>query len=117
MARSVSMGDNEIIRRRASIGVELTDELSGDTLVGGSQVRVFRAAAPAQELTPLSFLVGRSRWVFENLDRDLGPGEEALFSIDAEHYFSESVESGQTAVTLADPSGIAVPSLAANVPF
>ncbi len=99
------------------MGLELVDELSGDVLVGASRVRVFRVAPPGEELAALSFLVGRSRWVFEELDRDLGTGEEARFSIDADHYFAETVETGQTAITLADPGGVPVPSLAAGVPF
>jgi hypothetical protein len=101
------MADSETFARRASLGLELLDELTSEALVGNSTVRVFRASAPDQELTPTEFLVGLSRWVFEDLD----PTEEVRLVVDADNYFSEVLETGSTAETLADPEGIDIPSV------
>jgi hypothetical protein len=102
------MSVGETIVRQASLGLELVDELTDDSLVGDSHVGVFRTAVPDQELTPTTFLVGRSRWVFENL----GTSEELRLVVDADRYFSEVLETGQTVPTLADPAGVAIPSVA-----
>jgi hypothetical protein len=101
------MGLGETFVLQASLGLELVDELTADSLVGASHVTVFRATVPDQELQPTSFLVGRSRWVFENL----GDAEEIRIDVDSDFYFSEVIETGQTAFTLADPGGVPIPSL------
>src|SRR4051794_29631123 len=104
------MSGGETILRVASLGVELLDELPRDALLGVGRVGGFRASAPDQALAPTAFLVGRSRWVFENL----GTSEEVRLVVDSDNYFSETLETGQTVATLADPAGIDIPSLAAD---
>ena len=104
----MSVGGEPIVRS-ASLGLELVDELSNGSLVGTSSVTVSQISIPGLILTPTTFLVGRSRWVFENLS----PTDEVELAIQADGYFSETLETNQTVPTLADPGGITVPSVAA----
>jgi hypothetical protein len=99
----------EPIVRRASLGLELIDELSNASLIGASSVTVSVASAPDRVLNPTTFLIGRSRWVLENLST----ADEVLLAIQADAYFSETLQTNQTVATLADPSGITVPSVTA----
>ena len=99
----------EPIARSATLGLELIDELTNGSLVGTSSVIVSLVSVPARVLTPTMFLVGRSRWVFENLS----PTDEVQLAIQADTYFAETLETNQTVPTLADPGGITVPSVAA----
>jgi hypothetical protein len=93
-------GDSVV--RRASYGLELVDELTQGELVGTSQVSFDPVAPPLAGSAPLSFLVNRSRWVFENLDADV------VFSIAADHYLPVSVQTGGSipGVPNADDAGV-----------
>lgn len=62
-----------ILIRHASYGIELVDALTGGPLVGTSTVTVDSGVEP--------FLVGSSRWVFEDL-----PEGPATFTITAQGY-------------------------------
>lgn len=110
----MSVSGGETIVRTASLGLELADELSDDAILGGNRVRVFRASAPDQELRPTTFLVGASRWVFENLPTT----EEVRLVIESDLYFGETLETGQTLPTLVEPApgGVSVPSLTTPAP-
>ncbi len=98
----------ELIVQSASLGLELIDELTSGSLAGASNVVVSLVSAPALALAPTTFLVGRSRWVFENLS----PTDEIQLAIQADGYLSETLETNQTVPTLADPGGVTVPSVA-----
>jgi len=97
----------EFIAQVASLGVELIDELTGGALLGASEITVFRAAVPGQPIEPTQYLVGQSRWVFENLT------EEVRLVIDATGYLSETLVTGQTATPLVGPP-LPVPAVAAG---
>ena len=98
----------ELIVQSASLGLALIDELTNGSLVGVSNVVVSLASAPETVLTPTMFLVGRSRWAFENLS----PTDEVRLAIQADGYLSETLATNQTIPTLADPGGVTVPSVA-----
>jgi hypothetical protein len=98
----------ELIVQTATLGLELIDELTNGSLVGTSSVTVSLVSIPGLVITPTMFLVGRSRWVLENLD----PTEEVQLAIEANGYFSETLQTNQSAPTLADPGGVPVPSVA-----
>jgi hypothetical protein len=80
--------DDETISRRANYGLELVDALTQQALVGASRVIAERASTPGAPVSGMSFLVNRSRWVFEGLDG------EAVFQIDADHYLPATVTTG-----------------------
>ncbi|MCA9631118.1 MAG: hypothetical protein KC766_25825 [Myxococcales bacterium] len=83
---------SETVIRHANYGLELTDRLTGVSLLGGSAVAVESAAG---DPVPTSFKVNASRWVFEDLgtsvtfhvssdfylERDLVPGSSGLPSV------------------------------------
>src|SRR6185312_1848460 len=99
----------EPVVRSASLGLELVDELTNGSLAGTSSVTVSLISVPGLVISPTMFLVGRSRWVFENLSTT----DEVTLAIRADGYFAETLETNQTVPTLADPGGITVPSVAA----
>jgi len=99
----------ELIVQTATLGLELIDELTNGSLVGTSSVTVSLVSIPGLVITPTQFLVGRSRWVFENLD----PTEEVRLVIEASGYFSETLQTDQSLPTLVEPTGLPVPSVAA----
>jgi hypothetical protein len=98
----------ELFVQTATLGLELVDELTDGSLIGTSSVTVTLVSIPGLVVTPTQFLVGRSRWVFENLD----PTEEVQLAIEANGYFSETLETNLSVPTLADPGGVPVPSVA-----
>ena len=72
----------DVIVRRVSYGIELVDEFTEGELVGTSRILAVRAVAPGDEVSGVQFLVGRSRWVFENLREALAdPDDEVRFSL------------------------------------
>lgn len=72
----------ELIRRRVSYGLDLVDRLNGGPLIGRNRVTLETLAAPGRP-DPVVFVLGRSRWVFEELQNDV------TFTIDAEYYLTE----------------------------
>ncbi|MFW5896063.1 MAG: hypothetical protein ACOCUA_01620 [archaeon] len=75
---SLAEAARDVIVRRASYGLELVDVLSGGPLVGSHSVSVDKDA--------VSFVVNRSRWVFEDLAA--GP---ATFDVEAANYVPRQV--------------------------
>jgi hypothetical protein len=96
------MAGEDLVVRHASYGLELVDKLTGAPLLGASAVTITNP--PASPNQPISFLVNRSRWVFENLDGDV------TFAITADFYLSEVKTTGSTlpSVPPADQPGILV---------
>lgn len=76
---------DELISRRVSYGLELVDGLTDGSLLGTSRVS-FQLTGPAVPgPDPVQYLVGRSRWVFEEIRTDV------VFTVDADFYHSETI--------------------------
>lgn len=85
------MVNGELLVRHANYALELIDELTGDELIGSSTVLVNPVGSPPpppSSVEVTSFLVGRSRWVFENL---VG---EVVFDIGSDFYLGQQLETG-----------------------
>lgn len=96
------------IVRRANYGVDLLDELTGDALVGASQIsaEILSSTTNGNATSPTPFRANASRWVFEGLDGDV------RISIAADLYVGATIETGMgeiPAVPAATDAGVLVP--------
>jgi hypothetical protein len=79
----------DLVVRHANYGLDLIDELTEQPLIGPSNVTFeFVGTPPTKE--PTVFMVDRSRWVFEDLT------DEVVFSIRAQFYLPQELETGTT---------------------
>lgn len=76
---------DELLSRRVTFGLELVDALTGGSLVGTSRVSFTLTGPPVPGPDVVSYLVGRSRWVFEELRTDV------TFTIESQFYHTETV--------------------------
>jgi hypothetical protein len=88
---------SETLIRHASYGLELVDRLTEQALVASSRILAERVTPAGEPAPGISFLVNRSRWVFEGLTG------ETIFVIDADHYLPETVITGVDAPSVPTP--------------